>query len=119
MIRRPPRSTLFPYTTLFRSGNIRELKNLVFRAAILSHGDEINEGVIAEILPESFFHTRSGKKGFSDLSHLRKIDRAEREAIIYELKKTKWNKTQAAKNLGISKSTLFDKLKKYRIVSPD
>src|SRR5687768_17752593 len=23
MIRRPPRSTLFPYTTLFRSGNIR------------------------------------------------------------------------------------------------
>src|SRR3712207_7460743 len=24
MIRRPPRSTLFPYTTLFRSGNLRE-----------------------------------------------------------------------------------------------
>src|SRR3989454_5709849 len=24
MIRRPPRSTLFPYTTLFRSGGIRE-----------------------------------------------------------------------------------------------
>src|SRR3712207_8196165 len=23
MIRRPPRSTLFPYTTLFRSGNLR------------------------------------------------------------------------------------------------
>src|SRR5260370_32701109 len=23
MIRRPPRSTLFPYTTLFRSGNVR------------------------------------------------------------------------------------------------
>ena len=24
MIRRPPRSTLFPYTTLFRSGEIRQ-----------------------------------------------------------------------------------------------
>src|SRR3712207_8478421 len=24
MIRRPPRSTLFPYTTLFRSGGVRE-----------------------------------------------------------------------------------------------
>src|SRR5574337_1821411 len=24
MIRRPPRSTLFPYTTLFRSGSVRE-----------------------------------------------------------------------------------------------
>src|SRR2546429_2792727 len=32
MIRRPPRSTLFPYTTLFRSGQrrkVRELKDLV------------------------------------------------------------------------------------------
>src|SRR2546427_7170369 len=25
MIRRPPRSTLFPYTTLFRSGSVREI----------------------------------------------------------------------------------------------
>src|SRR3712207_7017537 len=26
MIRRPPRSTLFPYTTLFRSGDLRHLR---------------------------------------------------------------------------------------------
>src|SRR3712207_7331344 len=31
MIRRPPRSTLFPYTTLFRSGGIRALGHLVVR----------------------------------------------------------------------------------------
>src|SRR3712207_8479943 len=29
MIRRPPRSTLFPYTTLFRSGFVSEAQNLV------------------------------------------------------------------------------------------
>src|SRR3989442_8181283 len=29
MIRRPPRSTLFPYTTLFRSGGWQKLKNLL------------------------------------------------------------------------------------------
>src|SRR3712207_7014013 len=29
MIRRPPRSTLFPYTTLFRSGRMRHLNRLV------------------------------------------------------------------------------------------
>src|SRR5256885_215630 len=29
MIRRPPRSTLFPYTTLFRSPNTIEAENLV------------------------------------------------------------------------------------------
>src|SRR3712207_8450052 len=31
MIRRPPRSTLFPYTTLFRSGRSQRLRRLVRR----------------------------------------------------------------------------------------
>src|SRR3712207_8730267 len=31
MIRRPPRSTLFPYTTLFRSINVSRTLNFVFR----------------------------------------------------------------------------------------
>src|SRR2546430_2930557 len=29
MIRRPPRSTLFPYTTLFRSGDVAEGRDLI------------------------------------------------------------------------------------------
>src|SRR5690554_7583950 len=35
MIRRPPRSTLFPYTTLFRSGRIENVgvENLVLRSS--------------------------------------------------------------------------------------
>src|SRR5256886_8762198 len=33
MIRRPPRSTLFPYTTLFRSGLIQDDKRVVQRAS--------------------------------------------------------------------------------------
>src|SRR2546426_5947634 len=36
MIRRPPRSTLFPYTTLFRS----ELSELVHEAPLLRHRNE-------------------------------------------------------------------------------
>src|SRR5689334_24791572 len=31
MIRRPPRSTLFPYTTLFRSASLHNLKNIDLR----------------------------------------------------------------------------------------
>src|SRR5437016_8123634 len=40
MIRRPPRSTLFPYTTLFRSGSHRqrELRDAA-RRAIRAHAD--------------------------------------------------------------------------------
>src|SRR3712207_7044136 len=33
MIRRPPRSTLFPYTTLFRSAELREQVTLLLLAA--------------------------------------------------------------------------------------
>src|SRR5256885_11172638 len=36
MIRRPPRSTLFPYTTLFRSADVRFEKNALFDFFILT-----------------------------------------------------------------------------------
>src|SRR5260370_27104622 len=41
MIRRPPRSTLFPYTTLFRSGHVEEVKGLgvIGRQPLLQPGE--------------------------------------------------------------------------------
>src|SRR2546425_5892970 len=39
MIRRPPRSTLFPYTTLFRSAMVRELGRQGHRVAVHTLGD--------------------------------------------------------------------------------
>src|SRR5687767_15709327 len=49
MIRRPPRSTLFPYTTLFRSHGDHLLGNFVFKEAfpearIVAHSHTIAEG---------------------------------------------------------------------------
>src|SRR5256885_7034471 len=44
MIRRPPRSTLFPYTTLFRSASGR----LLFGKALSTHGELVN-GIQATI----------------------------------------------------------------------
>src|SRR2546429_6673751 len=57
MIRRPPRSTLFPYTTLFRSllqsqpwpGNVRELENVVRQALLLARGYVISADHIQQI----------------------------------------------------------------------
>src|SRR3712207_9352992 len=42
MIRRPPRSTLFPYTTLFRSADVA-----------LVHGEALVGEVVAELLAEA------------------------------------------------------------------
>src|SRR5256885_4057411 len=52
MIRRPPRSTLFPYTTLFRSqhgwsGNVRELENTIRRMVVLADGEQAFEMLTA------------------------------------------------------------------------
>src|SRR5260370_22115024 len=51
MIRRPPRSTLFPYTTLFRSGAERHLRDV--RVTMIYEGtSEIQRVVIARSLLE-------------------------------------------------------------------
>src|SRR3712207_6896940 len=63
MIRRPPRSTLFPYTTLFRSGDelqpgVNELVRVfVAKKRKIAEGDKLagrhgNKGVISKIVPE-------------------------------------------------------------------
>src|SRR2546422_11557369 len=47
MIRRPPRSTLFPYTTLFRSHRIGQaLQRVAESEALESGGDAVSEGYI-------------------------------------------------------------------------
>jgi DNA-binding NtrC family response regulator len=43
------------------------------------------------------------------------LETIERAAIIQSLERCKGNKTQAAKTLGISTSTLYEKIKKYSL----
>src|SRR5256886_8332851 len=52
MIRRPPRSTLFPYTTLFRSGRVGELA----RVAVLRRRMPGRNGVTATLIGSVFAH---------------------------------------------------------------
>src|SRR5258705_10206848 len=53
MIRRPPRSTLFPYTTLFRSG--RDVANLAGQGT--QHAGDPQQSIIASVLSRSEEHT--------------------------------------------------------------
>src|SRR3712207_8174777 len=46
MIRRPPRSTLFPYTTLFRSRNLRARREMNEDARAEERGVERGEAVL-------------------------------------------------------------------------
>src|SRR5256885_9708534 len=67
MIRRPPRSTLFPYTTLFRSrhGDLRrhELQDVLLRVAVADAGgvglsDQHADGAVADLQGEDRKSTR-------------------------------------------------------------
>src|SRR3712207_8135956 len=56
MIRRPPRSTLFPYTTLFRS--LGEVRVGAPHARDQEAGGEDEEEVAVQLLPEAALHIR-------------------------------------------------------------
>src|SRR5258707_3610736 len=59
MIRRPPRSTLFPYTTLFRSAEIFELRTKNRRlVAFVENGDHRSEEHTSELQSRQYLVCR-------------------------------------------------------------
>src|SRR3712207_9192573 len=55
MIRRPPRSTLFPYTTLFRSHEVGALTGTT-PSYLVNHDDTVREG---EVFTDSYYLARN------------------------------------------------------------
>jgi DNA-binding NtrC family response regulator len=93
-------------------GNIRELRNILERSAIMCEKDLITRAC----LPGEFGKTAA--KSPSDLGAIKfpigtTVDAMERELILQTLAATGNNKTRAAELLGISLKTLHNKLKEY------
>jgi PAS domain S-box-containing protein len=107
-------------------GNIRQLRNVMERLFILQE----NGIIMAEHLPQSIrLQTEEQPPGFSSPPVPpaiplfmevggRKQDQQERERILVALDRTYGNKKAAAELLGISRGTLYNKMRKYRI-DPD
>ena len=85
-------------------GNVRELENLIERALILSTGAQIEVGEWLPALPIST----------SSMTRLEQMERAEIEKL---LESHQGNLNQVARELGISRTTLWRRLKDYRIQS--
>jgi transcriptional regulator with PAS, ATPase and Fis domain len=90
-------------------GNVRELENVLERAINVVDGFKIE----LEHLP--YYLKSKGKTKLSMAKlHLKEImEDVEKEAIQHGLNLAGGNRYKAAELLGISKSTLYDKLKKY------
>lgn len=85
-------------------GNIREMRMVVKRAVLLAKDDWITIEDI-ELLPNK-----------RPKEYRLKDERAERNNIIKALNATDNDRTAAARLLGISRSTLYLKLKKYHLI---
>ncbi len=90
-------------------GNVRELENIIERAVVLSRGGLVGvQSLPVEIVEKS----QKKMKAFSTGGFLKKT---EENLIINTLKKYNGHRTLTAKELGIDKSTLWRKIKKYGI----
>jgi len=96
-------------------GNVRELRNVIERAILLETTNKIGLSSIVLDHPESNELSDSpmtvNANNIKDFS----LEKAERELIARALQETGWQKTRAAALLGITRATLYAKVKQYNI----
>lgn len=96
-------------------GNVRELEHVLERASILSEGDYIKVDVLPDYLKKLTDKLDIPcEKNFIKQS-IKTFDHVEKQLIIEALNQTEWNRTKTAKSLGITRRTLYNKMKKYNL----
>jgi transcriptional regulator with PAS, ATPase and Fis domain len=90
-------------------GNIRELEN------IIEHGFVVTKGTLigAEDLPEWLV------KQNHEVGRAESLEECEGRVILEALQRNEWNRLEAARDLGIHKSTLFRKIRRLGLRLPD
>jgi len=97
-------------------GNVRELKAVIERALLLSRGRPIGARHLA-FSPRAAVTPAPPTDATSTLA-LSPDEEAERERYISALDQAAGNQTRAAKLLGVSRSTLINRLRLFRILRP-
>jgi DNA-binding NtrC family response regulator len=95
-------------------GNVRELQNVLARAAILARGGVIGPDDLATPVSNSAAAPSGGSLLLRDI-----LAETERRVIRQALEQEKWNRTQAARVLGISRRQLFEKVRQYGLTQSE
>jgi two-component system response regulator HydG len=93
-------------------GNVRELENAVERAVVLGQGTELRP----QDLPPQV-HRQTDVERLAIPAHLT-LDELEKLAIAQALRLTGGNKSEAAERLGIHRTSLYDRMRRYQIADP-
>lgn len=95
-------------------GNVRELRNVIERAILLESTEKIGlSSIVIDSGKSSQFSDNTTADKIKDFS----LAKAERELIARALQETSWQKTKAANLLGISRATLYAKVRQHNIKS--
>src|SRR5437879_217574 len=94
-------------------GNVRELENAVERAVVLGQGEQLRA---ADLPPQ--VARRTDDEHPLVPAHLT-LEEMEKLAIVQALRLTGGNKSEAAERLGIHRTSLYDKMRRYGITDPN
>lgn len=98
-------------------GNLREMRNVIKRAVLLTQNKTIETNVLPEEISGylNLTHDYDHASGHES-NNLKDVhQKVEKEMIINALEQFKYNKSKAAKALNIDRKTLYNKLKLYDI----
>jgi two-component system response regulator HydG len=96
-------------------GNIRELENCLERACALTSGPTIHTSDLPTNIQNWMTQTRGLPSPADDANRIKSLVELEREAILQAVDQLHGDKLEAAKVLGIGKTTLYRKLKEYGV----
>jgi len=96
-------------------GNVRELDNEIKRMAVLAEAGDKDP---ADFLSEKLDRTPDDQVSSQETPLPRRVDDFEKRIIIDTLEECDWNKSEAARRLGIPEGTLRSKMKKLEISRP-
>jgi len=94
-------------------GNVRELENTIEHAVVLAKGSRIE---VSDLPPPIRNFDVSGE--LENESSISTIQENEINLLQNALEECNWNKKLTARRLGVSRATLYNKLKKYQITKP-
>lgn len=96
-------------------GNVRELVNVVERAVVLASGNIVRPEDIPENIRNSVLNPHEGSVHFVGGNLKAALANPERQIIIDALESNGWNRQLTAQMLGVNRTTLYKKMKKYDI----
>ncbi|HNZ47317.1 MAG TPA: sigma-54 dependent transcriptional regulator [Candidatus Hydrogenedentes bacterium] len=97
-------------------GNVRELESIIAHAVIVTESDFIGAADLPEYVRQGISHRPALPYHKEDA--ILSLTEMEANHIRFVLDATNWNQTHAANKLGISRSTLWRKMREYNLQAP-